>query len=207
MVITYYGNEYFKIQQGDLTLALNPPSRKAEPKAPQFGADVGLITMHHPLFDGVDTISYGGTAPFIIDGPGEYEAKSIFVKGFLNETTYEGKKKVNTLYYAVVEGIKLCFAGALSTPVLDPATREELYDVDILFVPVGGGEVLDAAAAQKLARGLEAKLIIPMHYDAPALKDFLKQAGAEGVAPLDKLTIKKKDLEGKEGEVVVLAIA
>ncbi len=37
-----------------------------------------------------------------------------------------------------------------------------------------------------------------------ALKVFLKESGAEGT-PLEKLTLKKKDLEGKEGEIVVLA--
>ncbi|KKR65419.1 MAG: hypothetical protein UU06_C0019G0014, partial [Parcubacteria group bacterium GW2011_GWB1_40_5] len=37
-----------------------------------------------------------------------------------------------------------------------------------------------------------------------SLKMFLKEAGEEGIKPVDKLTIKKKDLEGKEGEVVVL---
>jgi hypothetical protein len=52
------------------------------------------------------------------------------------------------------------------------------------------------------------KIIIPAHFaevgDKGALKVFLKEAGEEGVKPVDKLTIKKKDLEGKEGEVVVL---
>jgi hypothetical protein len=52
------------------------------------------------------------------------------------------------------------------------------------------------------------KLIIPTHYGevgiSGALKTFLKEAGEEGVKAVDKLTLKKKDLEGKEGEVVVL---
>ena len=44
-----------------------------------------------------------------------------------------------------------------------------------------------------------------MHYDAASLKAFLKEAGAEGTKAEEKLTIKKKDLEGKEAEVVVLS--
>ena len=44
-----------------------------------------------------------------------------------------------------------------------------------------------------------------MHYNAAALKSFLKEAGAEKVEPMDKFTVKKKDLEGKEGEIVVLS--
>ena len=84
--------------------------------------------------------------------------------------------------------------------------------IDILFVPIGGtsngGGVLDPATAHKLAVQFEPKLIVPSHYgevgEANALKKFLKEAGEESVKPIDKLTIKKKDLEGKEGDVVVL---
>ena len=72
---------------------------------------------------------------------------------------------------------------------------------------VGGEGVLTPAAAYELSVKLEPKLIIPMHYDDATdknLKTFLKEAGEEGTKPVDKLTLKKKDLDGKEGEVVVL---
>jgi L-ascorbate metabolism protein UlaG (beta-lactamase superfamily) len=59
-------------------------------------------------------------------------------------------------------------------------------------------------AASKLAVKLEAKLIIPMHYDKAALGSFLKEIGAEDQSPADKLTIKKKDVNEMEGEVRVL---
>ena len=80
--------------------------------------------------------------------------------------------------------------------------------IDILFVPVGGDGVLDPAIAHKLAVAFEPKIIIPSHFaevgEKDALKKFLKESGEESVKPIDKLTIKKKDVEGKEGEVVVL---
>jgi L-ascorbate metabolism protein UlaG (beta-lactamase superfamily) len=63
--------------------------------------------------------------------------------------------------------------------------------------------VLDHAAAYKLAVQLEPKAIVPMHYTSESLKEFLKEAG-EDVKPIDKFTVKRKDLEGKEGEIVVL---
>src|SRR3989338_488837 len=68
-----------------------------------------------------------------------------------------------------------------------------------------GDGVLGHAAAYKLAVQLEPKVIVPMHYDEKSLKAFLKEAGAEGTKAEEKLTIKKKDLEGKEAEVVVLS--
>jgi len=79
--------------------------------------------------------------------------------------------------------------------------------VDILFVPVGGDGVLGAAAAYKLAVSIGPKIIIPIHYgeigSKDALKAFLKEAG-ESPKSETKLTLKKKDLEGKEADVVVL---
>jgi hypothetical protein len=47
-------------------------------------------------------------------------------------------------------------------------------------------------------------MIIPMDYDAVSLKAFLKEIGEEKTEAVDKLTLKRKDLEGKESEVVVL---
>jgi L-ascorbate metabolism protein UlaG (beta-lactamase superfamily) len=64
--------------------------------------------------------------------------------------------------------------------------------------------VLEVPQASKIAVKLEAKLVIPMHYDATSLKAFLKEEGAEGLKPLDKLTIKRKEVSTMTGEVVVL---
>ncbi len=78
-------------------------------------------------------------------------------------------------------------------------------------MPIGGDGVLTPAEAYKLAVSLEPKIIVPMHYGAElggsaegALKAFLKEGGEESAEKHDKLTIKKKDLEGKEGAVVVI---
>jgi L-ascorbate metabolism protein UlaG (beta-lactamase superfamily) len=110
-----------------------------------------------------------------------------------------------------LEGMKLCFLGALASAELPADLKEELDEIDILFVPIGGEGVLTPASAEKLAVALEPHLVIPIHLEgigsAGALKQFLKEAGEEKSAPQDKLTLKKKDLEGKEGEVVVLKAA
>ena len=81
----------------------------------------------------------------------------------------------------------------------------EMDAPDILIVPIGADGVLSAADAAKLAVKLEAKIVIPILYDAPALKQFLKEAGQEGTKEVDKLTIKPRDVAEKENEVVVLS--
>jgi L-ascorbate metabolism protein UlaG (beta-lactamase superfamily) len=212
MVINYLGGSCFKITQGDLTLAFNPPSKDSSLKASKFGADIALVSYDHEDFNGVENAAFGEREPFVIAGPGEYEVKGVAVRGFGSESSYGmdagkagGDKGINTIYSISLEGMTLCFLGALGTSTLPQTAKQELDNIDILFLPIGGQGALGYAEANKLAVQLEPKAVIPMHYDAASLKSFLKEAGEE-VKPVDKLTLKKKDLDGKEGEIIVLSV-
>ncbi|MBI3888817.1 MBL fold metallo-hydrolase [Candidatus Nomurabacteria bacterium] len=205
MIITYFGKQFFKIGQGDLVLAFNPVSKSSKTGiSAHFGADIALVTTNHPDYNGVDQLSHGDRAPFVINGPGDYEIKEIFVKGVMSPAELTGKKYINTIYVFSVDGINIAFLGALGEGELSKETREAIDGPDILFVPVGGNGMLDAKSSAKLASSLEPKMIIPMDYDDKTLKAFLKEMGEEKAETVDKLTLKRKDLEGKEGEVVVL---
>ncbi len=204
MVITHHGGQCFKVSFGDVTLAFDPISKKSTLSETKFGADVALVSLRHPDFNGVEQAKHGDKEPFVIDGPGEYEVGDVTVRGFGVETTYDKEPCFNTIYQVQLEGMNLIFLGALGAPDIDPKILGEFGDIDILFVPIGGGDVLTAPQASKLATKLEAKAIIPMHYDAKALDAFLKEEGSENGKPVDKLTIKKRDIEAMESEVHVL---
>ncbi len=180
MIISYQGQECFKISQGDLGIVTNPTSK--------ISADVTLFTTGRS-----ETSDKSG---FVVEGPGEYEIKDIFIKGFLSE----GKERLNTVYMISFEGMKLCFLGALSDPNLKSETLEAIEDVDILFAPV---DTLGVAPAYKLAVSLEPRVIIPMAYTKQSLEQFIKEGG-EKVEAVEKFVVKKKDLEGKKSEIVVL---
>lgn len=203
MIITYFGAEYFKVQFGDTTLAFNPISKDSSLKPSRFGADIVFISAHHEDFNGVDQVTHGDKKPFIISGPGEYEVKGVFIKGLPSASGHGGENLINTIYTVSLENMNICFLGAINTPELKNETVEALDEIDILFVPIGGEGVLDPVKAYKLAVSLEPKIIIPMHYNEAHLKAFLKEAG-ENPKPEAKLTLKKKDLDGKEGDVFVL---
>ncbi len=172
MIITYQGLDAFKISQGNLSIAVNPKTKTS--------ADVTLFTGRAS-----ETSEKSG---FVITGPGEYEIKDIFIKGFL----IKEENSFKTTYLITFEGMKLCFLGSAET-------AEEIEDIDILFVPVG----TDAAKAYKLAVSLEPSVVIPMNYGKKELEQFLKEGG-EKAEPIDKLVVKKKDLEGKESEIIIL---
>jgi len=207
MIITYLGGEFVKVQFGDTTLAFNPISKDSKLSTAKFGADIVLSSINHADMNGVDQVSFGEKKAFAVTGPGEYEIKGVFIKGLASESNYDGEKRINTIYTVALEGMNICYLGAVDQAELPKEAEEAIEDVDILFVPIGGAGVLDAAQAYKLAVSISPKIIIPIHYGdiggKEALKTFLKEAG-DNPKPEAKLTIKKKDLEGKDADVVVL---
>lgn len=211
MVITHQGGQCFKVSFGDTTIAFDPISKGSKLGAVKFGATIAFVSLDHPNFNGVDQVTYGDRSPFVARGAGEYEIGDVTAQGFDVLTTYEKEKRYNTIYRVKLEGMNLVFLGALGDSTLDTKILEALGSIDVLFVPIGGGDVLDVPAASALGVKLEARVVIPMHYDLPdgkvnekILKAFLKEEGAEGTKPVEKLTIKKKDVESMEGQIVVL---
>ncbi len=207
MIITHYGRQHFKLQVGDLTFAINPVSKEGKGKVSKYGADVTLVTTNHPDYNGVEQTEMGSKTPFVIRGAGEYEVQNIFIKGFATEVTLKENKKdkkyQNTSYVFTIDGIRVTFLGALSE-MLKPEHKEIIDETDVLFIPVGeDGFLLNAYDAYKLSVSLEPKLIIPMDYNEQSIPIFLKEVGSEKIEPVEKLTIKKKDIEGKLGEVVL----
>lgn len=212
MVITHYGGQCFKVTFGDLALVFDPISKRSSLAPARFGADIALVSRDHPDMNGIAEVAYGEKVPFAVTGPGEYERQGISVLGFLSQSTYglpKGQESaVNTIYAVELEDMTLVHLGALADAELSKEAREGIGEIDVLFVPVGGAGVLAPDAAHALAVSLEPKIIVPMHWSGyaggqKALDAFLKESG-NGSEKADKLTLKKKDLVGREGSILVL---
>jgi L-ascorbate metabolism protein UlaG (beta-lactamase superfamily) len=169
--------------------------------------------------NGVEEVSFGGKEPFAITGPGEYEHSGITVQGFLTKSEYGLAKNqdeaMNTVYAVSLEGMTLVHLGALNDPMLSQEAREAIDEIDVLFLPVGGDGVLDAAKAAKLAVTLEPRIIIPMHWSgmglelnskgiSKSLDAYLKEDGGTA-EKVEKLTLKKKDAAEKDGAIIVIS--
>ncbi len=205
MIITFHEGECIRASAGDTTLVFGPVSKQSKNFKPtNFGADVAFVSLNHPDMNGVEEAGRGDKQPFAIIGPGEYQVKGITVAGFPAKSTYGGDDRINTVYAVDFDGLSILYLGAQSDSEL-PKDLLEMDAPDILILSIGGNGVLSPADAQKLAVKLEAKIVIPVHFDPKSLKVFLKEAGAESVVPVDKLTLKAKDVVGKENEVVVLS--
>ncbi|MFA5744787.1 MAG: MBL fold metallo-hydrolase [Candidatus Paceibacterota bacterium] len=211
MVITHHGGQCFKVTLGDLTIVFDPISKKASLPAVRFGADIALVSRDHPDMNGIEEVTYGDKEPFAITGPGEYERAGIVIQGFLSKSNYgltkDESEVVNTIYSVELEDMTLVHLGALADTELSKEARENIDEIDVLFVPIGDGGVLSPAKAHELAVSLEPKIIIPMHWSGmgtpKSLEAFLKEAGNSS-EKVDKLTLKKKDLIGRDGSILVV---
>jgi L-ascorbate metabolism protein UlaG (beta-lactamase superfamily) len=87
---------------------------------------------------------------------------------------------------------------------------EELGEVHVALVPVGGGGGLSAAKAAEVVSLLEPGIVIPMHYQVPEttlklapLNRFLKEMGVGADAPETSLKVSRSTVP-TETRVVVL---
>lgn len=208
MIISYHGKQGFKIQQGQTVLGVNLPHNNTRTgKGPRFKCDIILACLLHSDFAPPDITELSDIegGPFTITGPGEYEVSDVVVRGYSTPANYDDLT-LNTLYMIQWDGIRLCAVGALSgIDNLAPEVREAMAETDILLVPIGGGSVITSEEAYKLAVKAEPSLIIPCSFDNDgALDHFLKEGGEDKITKEDKITVKKKDLEGLTGKIRVL---
>jgi len=146
-----------------------------------------------------------------IDNPGEYEIGGVFITGV--QTDANGKKGVekprNTLYVFDFEGITIAHLGDLRQ-VPTQGEVEALGTVNVVLVPVGGGNGLNAAKAAEVISLIEPDIVIPMHYgheyskvELDPLSKFLKEMGLTTPETVPSLKVTRSSLP-TETKVIVL---
>jgi L-ascorbate metabolism protein UlaG (beta-lactamase superfamily) len=147
--------------------------------------------------------------PFVIDMPGEYEVKGIFVYSIPAPLAEKGMA-AHRIFRFEIEGMHLAHLGALNRSLTD-AELAELKNIDILMVPVGGERVLTPKLASEVIEQLEPSVVIPMTYSIEGLKEKLGAVGAFckvlGVCQretVNKYKVSKRDLPDEDMLVVTL---
>jgi len=197
MTINWYGQYCFKITAArtkaePVNIILDPPDKASGLRGPKLEADILLSTLESEKIPAGDY--------FLINTPGEFDVKDVYIRGI--------NAKQTIIYKISVEDIKFCHLGRISQPEFEPAQLEEIGDVDILTLPVGA----DPKSAVKIMSQIEPKITLPMFYNIPKsaekpgkLEDFLKLLGIEKLESLPKLNIKAKDLpKEEEAKVFIL---
>jgi len=199
MEISWLGHSCFRIKGRQATVI-------TDPYPPDLGYSLGKPTAHivtvshqHPGHSYVQGI---GGEPRLVTGPGEYEISGVLIAGIatFHDRERGQKRGKNTVYLMEVDEVSICHLGDLGH-VLTTEQVEEIDDVDVLLLPVGGVSTINASMAAEIVRQLEPRVVVPMHYKTEALSwelepvdKFLKEIGVEQIASQPKLSLTRSSL-------------
>ncbi len=209
MTINWFGQSCFRLEAKEGSILIDPFGKETGLKPPRIKDDIVLVTHGHADHSSVEDIN---PEAFLIKNPGEYEKKGIAIRGISSyHDKSEGKERgLNTIYVIKAEEMTICHLGDLGQEKLDDKQVEEIGDVDILLVPVGGNYTINAKEAVGVITQIEPKIVIPMHYKLKDLKidlegpeKFVKELGLTP-EKLDKYKIAKKLLPLEEIKLVML---
>lgn len=199
MEITWLGYSCFRIKGKSVTVITDPCPPELGYTFEKQIAKVVTVSHNHP--NHAYTQIAGGD-PRIISRPGEYEIGGVLIIGIpsFHDDEKGLTKGKNTVFAIEVDDITVCHLGDLGHP-LSSTQIEELGNIDVLLVPVGGGNTINATQAAALVRNIEPKIVIPMHYktltltkELDGVDKFLKEMGLTEAVPQPKLIISKSQL-------------
>ena len=210
MEIIWYGHACFRLKGRQGTVVTDPYDKTLGLPLPALKPNIVTIshaTPHHSYVAGVKGDFQ------VIDGPGEYEIKDIFVTGIHmrpSQKNGNGASTQNNVFVIDLDDITCCHLGDLNH-VPTQSQVEDMGNIDVLLIPVGGKKALNAAQAAEVISLIEPYMVIPMHYHLPGLTidldpvdKFLKEMGITKSDTIASLRLTKSTLPD-ETQVVLLA--
>jgi L-ascorbate metabolism protein UlaG (beta-lactamase superfamily) len=208
--ITWLGLSCFRIRGSQAVVV-------TDPFPPGLGYTLGkptadIVTVSHPHPSHSYNAGISGEYR-LVKGPGEYEISGVLILGIgtYHDSVKGQSRGKNTIYLMEIDGVNVLHLGDLGH-VLGDEQVEEIGNVDILLLPVGGVATINAAMAAETIRKLEPKVVIPMHYktdkngrDLEPVDNFLKEMGQAQIEPRPKLTVSRNTLPISTQVVVLTA--
>jgi L-ascorbate metabolism protein UlaG (beta-lactamase superfamily) len=197
--IAWLGHSCFRIKGSNAVIITDPFPPDLGYTLGKLTANIVTLSHEHPSHSYVQGI---GGEPRIIKGPGEYEISGVLIIGIaaFHDTQRGQARGKNTVYVMEIDGVSVCHLGDLGH-VLSSEQVEEIGNVDVLLLPVGGRSTINSTLASEVIRQLEPKAVIPMHYKTPSIKReldpvdvFLKEMGMGQIEPRPKLSLSKSNL-------------
>jgi L-ascorbate metabolism protein UlaG (beta-lactamase superfamily) len=198
--ISFLGHSCFRLRGREAAVVIDPYGKGIglPTQVPsRFSADIVCVTHDHP---GHNNVGMVGGNPKLVDGPGEYEIGGVHIQGVAAYHDEAGGARLgrNTLFAIQIDEITVAHLGDLGHQ-LGEDQQERLGAVDVLLVPVGGGNGLGATGAAAVANQLEPKIVVPMHYRLPGLRaelddpqHFAKEMGLESFEYQPKLALSSR---------------
>lgn len=192
-----------------MDIIIDPYDDSTGLKLPKMKSEVVLITHKHEDHNNLRAISGD---PLVIDGPGEFEKKGVFIYG---KTAYHDdqnglKLGMITMYLIEEDNIKVAHLSDLGQKQLTDEQLEFLDDVDVLLIPIGGKYTINAENASEIISDIEPRVVIPMHYKIPGIKidldgvdNFIKKISLNP-ENIDEFKASKDNFSSEELKLVIL---
>jgi L-ascorbate metabolism protein UlaG (beta-lactamase superfamily) len=209
MEITWFGHSFFRLKDRGIAIVTDPYDESTGYPPVKVKADVVTISHNAPGHSNLKAVR---GKPIVFNGPGEYEVKGVFITGV--PSWHRRRKGVpperTTIFIFEFDSITVAHLGDIGQ-VPSQEEIEELPAVDVLLIPVGGKETLDASKAAEVVSMLEPKVVIPMHYKTKytelqldGVEKFLKQMGKKDAKPAPSFKVKNRSDLPDETRVVLL---
>src|SRR6266571_2038620 len=217
MEISWLGHSCFQLRGKNITLITDPFSPQTglpqgEPlQLGKVNASIVTISHNHPGHNYVQGV---GGNPRVVRGPGEYEISDVLITGV---ASYHDNKRGqelgrNTIYVIHIDDLVICHLGDLGH-TLQEEQLEEVADADILLIPIGGHNTINATQAAEVISQVEPHIVIPMHYRTSVLEEkrdaldpldkFCREMGVDMMNTQPKLIVTRNNLPA-EMQVVIL---
>ncbi len=211
MEITWYGQTCFRLKERKISVVTDPYDKTIGLTVPRLKADIVTVSVptELPLFGGDDPELVKNSYQ-VIDRPGEYEIADVFVTGVHMPSKKQRQNlAMRSVFVVYMEEMAICHLGMLDH-VPTQSQVEKLGSIDILLIPVGGENALNATQAAEVISLVEPHIVIPMYYSLPKLlvtldpvSKFLKEMGLTKIDPIDALKLTKSNLP-EETQIVLL---
>ncbi len=204
MQIQYFGLSSFKITTKEATIITDPFHKDTGLTPPRGAADILMLAQkNNKAYSQVSGIS---GEPFPVTDPGDYDIKGVSISGF----PLKQEDLYTTVFLIETEDMRILNLTHIKEWNMKESEIEDLGEIDVLILPVGGNTVLSASQAAKVVNEIEPKIVIPSHYkskdlifDLDPVDKFIKEMGGKK-EEMEKLTVKKKDLSEEGVKLVVL---
>jgi L-ascorbate metabolism protein UlaG (beta-lactamase superfamily) len=207
--LSWLGHACFRLKSRDITIVLDPVGRTFGYDISKVRPDIVTISHQHPGHNHTEALKGSFT---IIDGPGEYEIKEIFITGVrtYHDDAHGANYGHNTVYSIALEDIIFCHLGDLGH-TLSSDQLEQIGPVDVLLTPAGGAALSVSQVAEVIAQ-IEPGIVVPMHYATASataaglepLDKFARELGIADVTPRDRLTVRRNDIP-EAAQIIILA--
>ena len=178
MHVEWYGQSAFALRGDDATVAIDPfgdMSALSQGRGIQWDypaiagleADLLLITHEHGDHNAVEVIA--GEPATLRATAGRHESPLGEVVGVASEHDPAAgtERGPNTIFAFELDGVRVAHFGDFGQSALRPEQAAALGEVDLIFLPVGGGPTIGAEGAAAIVEELAPRWVVPMHYRTP----------------------------------------